>query len=68
MSLLCRIYKKAGGTWEKGIFVHGSHVTTDFKGRAMGNDGNRKSDCKAMVKECRGSLMIDYEERFHELK
>ncbi len=40
----------------------------EIKGRWMGNDGNGKSDCKAMVKEFGVSLMIDYEERFLELK
>ncbi len=67
MSLLW-LFPVAGETLKKGIFVNGSYVTMEIKGRGMGNDGNGKSDCKAMVKEYRGSLMIDYEERFHELK
>ncbi len=52
----------------EGLFGHGSYVSIEFKGRAMGSDENGKSDCKAMVKKYRVSLMIDYEGSLHELK
>ncbi len=48
---LVRLFPVAGEIWKKGIFVNGSYITMEIKGKAMRNDGNGKSDCKAMVKE-----------------